>query len=292
MQALEQIVITIHGVESRGEWMDQVHPELTGIDDLKHYPHYYGRFRFWNVARFRHRGREIRKFYSEYSRVRELHSDMAPSVIAHSFGTHIISQALLKFPSIEFDRVILCGSIVSRDYDWNTLVRSGRVGRIRNEVARNDSVVRLFRRRLMRVLVPGTGPSGIDKFTARCEQLEQPVFEFEHSSHFVTNDHCRTFWIPFIRGTEALKELCQRCRGPGEDSRAANEKFNLEYSSRIEAGVRRLFHYRSPSAEQIRDYCQIVRHRVIEKGVLGRLNGEQLIRREALALEEVTRREE
>lgn len=285
MSEVCEIIITIHGVESIGRWQDQIHPEFGGIDDFVHEPHNYGRFQFWKAAVPCLRRREIRRFYKKYSEIRGRNQGVAPSVVAHSFGTYIVAHALLTYPYIEFDRVILCGSVVDCDYDWVSLLEKNRIRRIRNEVAGRDYVVQLFRWRLMRLLIPGTGPSGTDNFRNTSNQLQQPFFNlFTHSEHFVANEHCRKSWIPFLRGTEHFMNLCKRCLHDGSDAVQALAEFDQEYGSLIRGYVEKLFHARFPTAEQISDYYKIVRGNVIYEGVSGKRNAEKLVQRQTLAL--------
>lgn len=48
-------------------------------------------------------------------------------MIAHSFGTYIVSRTLEQYPSTKLDRLILCGSIIHKDFDCETLLGSRRV---------------------------------------------------------------------------------------------------------------------------------------------------------------------
>jgi hypothetical protein len=143
----------------------------------------------------------------------------------------------------------------------------------------------------MRRVIPGTGPSGIDKFRSAIDKLEQPVFHlFTHSDHFVANEHCRKSWIPFLRRTEDLVTLCKRCLSGGSDAEKALAQFDEEYAGLIQLYVEKLFHFRFPTARQISDYCKIIRRNVIEQGALGKRKAERLIQRETLALLKVISR--
>lgn len=51
-------------------------------------------------------------------------SDTKISVIAHSFGTYIIGAYLAGFedkPPVNFETIILTGSILSEEYDWDKM---------------------------------------------------------------------------------------------------------------------------------------------------------------------------
>src|SRR6266576_3024215 len=170
MSANDEVVITIHGVETLGQWQNEVHPLLTGLPGFFHHPYNYSKFAWWQVALPVFKERAIERFVQMYSSLRDQHPGVVPSVIAHSFGTYVISRALREF-GIAIDRVVLCGSIVDRRYDWARLIRRGQVRGIRNEIASKDRLVRMFRSPAMRALVPGSGSSGVDGFSWRLPQL-------------------------------------------------------------------------------------------------------------------------
>jgi len=52
------------------------------------------------------------KFYDEKIGFKE-----RPSVVCHSFGTWILTEAIMTYPSIKFERVIMFGSILSPELD-------------------------------------------------------------------------------------------------------------------------------------------------------------------------------
>ena len=62
----------------------------------------------------------VRRFLALYDRVRARHGP--PSVIAHSFGTYLVTRALSDFEGARLRALILFGSIVSETFDWVTIV--------------------------------------------------------------------------------------------------------------------------------------------------------------------------
>ena len=85
----------------------------------------------------------VRRFLALYDRVRARHGP--PSVIAHSFGTYLVTRALSDFEGARLPALILFGSIVSETFDWGTIVARGQVtpARMRNEVGAHAAIVRL-----------------------------------------------------------------------------------------------------------------------------------------------------
>jgi serine/threonine-protein kinase len=115
-----------------------------------------------------------------------------PSIVAHSFGTYVLGNALLRYPYLRFDKVLLCGSILPRDFPWAALIERGQVQAVRNEFGRHDVWTRA-----VAWFVPGTGPSGLRGFTDTHARLEQERFEFEHSEYF-ERGHMENRWVPFL----------------------------------------------------------------------------------------------
>jgi pimeloyl-ACP methyl ester carboxylesterase len=266
------VLITIHGVESVGLWQSQVHAEFSGIEDFFHHPHTYGPFYGPSTLSKSERDTEIADFFTFYSQVRERHQGVVPSVIAHSFGTYIVSRALVLFPLMELDRLVLCGSIVATDYDWT----ARRVSAVRNEIAGDDAVVSLFRSPHSRKLIPDSGPSGVDGFSTKSEKLHEAHFPaYGHSGYFVTNEHCRESWIPFVRGTERFRQVCRACLGqPMEPS--VQTVFTREYEPLIERALAVLLP-QSVSAETRDALAKIAREHVLKTGSSGRYPADKAV---------------
>ena len=119
-----------------------------------------------------------------------------PSLVAHSFGTYILGNAMLKYDWLRFDKIILCGSILPVDFPWDELIKHGQVQSVRNEYGVQDILVRL-----VSWFVADTGPSGYRRFSRTHKRLEQEEFLYEHSEYFDTG-HMESKWLPFLRKQE------------------------------------------------------------------------------------------
>lgn len=115
-----------------------------------------------------------------------------PSIVAHSFGTYILGNAMLKYDWLRFDKIILCGSILPTNFPWDKLIERGQVQSVRNEYG-----VRDIWSGLVRWCVAGTGSSGRDGFTCVHDRLVQEEFEYAHSEYF-DKGHMRAKWLPFL----------------------------------------------------------------------------------------------
>lgn len=267
-----RVITSIHGIESDGKWQEEIDPSFDGIHELFYRRHKYGRFRFWKVAVPFLRRREVKRFVRFYD---ELYRTTAtvPSVIAHSFGTYIISRALHHFPAVRFRNVVLCGSVVARDYDWPTLIKEGRVVRVRNEMSRDDNVVRLFRKKALQVLIPGTGPSGIEGFTRSHASVVDMQYEFGHSGQFILLTHCDRYWRPWLCENEVFADVCDRCiNGPSQAG--AMTTLRQSYAPELQAKLAAFFPAASP--QQVTGLFDGLLYAFIELGATGKYTPEQL----------------
>jgi pimeloyl-ACP methyl ester carboxylesterase len=162
-------------------------------------------FGYFSIIRFLlpwQREAKVRWFRSNYddlieNRYAGLGPDNYPSVVAHSFGTYILGYALLKYRNIRLDKVILCGSILPRNFPWKEIIERGQVRELRNEYGVKDVWVRF-----VKWFVKGSGSSGENGFTEngfklQSDRIIQEEFRFEHSEYF-NRGHMGEFWIPFL----------------------------------------------------------------------------------------------
>ena len=136
------LVVLIHGIRDFGEWQDLVKTHLQRLDGIIVEPlgyDYYDPLRFLIPAFFQRRSQAI---IADSIRIKknllEREFDgVRTSVIAHSFGTHVIIAILENNADIHLENLILCGSVLPRLYDFKNV--SGRVsGKIINEVGCRD----------------------------------------------------------------------------------------------------------------------------------------------------------
>jgi hypothetical protein len=87
---VNELVLSIHGVECHGKWQLRVTPEFGGTGGLMHYPHLYGCFRVWNVLRPSSRKRQVAAFYGLLSDFQKRYPDVRPSVIVGLAGETLL----------------------------------------------------------------------------------------------------------------------------------------------------------------------------------------------------------
>src|SRR5271166_4248609 len=203
--SLTRVICPLHGIRTLAAWQK-------GLSDLAASHGWVCRLDRWSYGRF-----SLLAFFTPWSREAKLgwlrrqydaethdrrlliEKGQAPSVVAHSFGTYILGYTLLRFDFIRFNKVILCGSILPRDFPWDQLIARGQVQAVRNEFGVRDPWVKW-----VRWFVRGTGPSGSSGFACTHERLEQEEFDFDHSDYFGL-DHMEDRWIPFLN--KPLEEI-------------------------------------------------------------------------------------
>src|SRR5262249_15004555 len=154
-QANKSLVITLHGIRTFAPWQKDLADEL-GKAGFNTKSLQYGYFSSFKLVLPASRRKQIEWFRDRYTDITNEYPGVVPSIIAHSFGTYIITRALELFDGIKFDQVILCGSVAPQDYDWQPLFNNGQVKRVLNECAKRDIVVRAAP-----FFVQDAGPSGV-----------------------------------------------------------------------------------------------------------------------------------
>jgi len=198
-----RLVISVHGIHTRGAWQKEVNPYLQKKGFL-HELLDYGNYWVLQLLIPPVRAKKVEWFRKEYERL-TANSKTRPSIIAHSFGTYIVANALLKYPEIIFDRLILCGSIVRRDYPWDRLLNRGQGNAVLNEYGGLDLSVKLAP-----WFITNTGASGAKGFQCidpALYQRKRPLFG--HSDYFFALNY-EDNWIPFLRGIEPELQATQQ----------------------------------------------------------------------------------
>jgi len=114
------------------------------------------------------------------------------SILAHSFGTYIVTDILRKYPELQIQHLILCGSVVSRDFPWSE-VRSRIKGVVINDCGTRDiwpALAELLSGSYDATGVVGIGDPARDRF-----------HNFGHSGFFA-EQFTRTQWLPLFRGDD------------------------------------------------------------------------------------------
>jgi hypothetical protein len=174
--------------------------EELGLDRYHHQPYRYGYFSGFRFLSSSQRSRIVEEFHEWFigrcrasdadERRRQIHR---PSIIAHSFGSYVVGECMLKYREVRFDKIILCGSILPKEFDWGELLARNQVWCVRNEFGLKDIWARIVGR-----FIPRTGDSGRSGFEHDSPCVQQERFDFHEHSDYFKRDHIRDFWRPFL----------------------------------------------------------------------------------------------
>jgi hypothetical protein len=202
------LVITLHGIRTFAPWQKVLADEL-GAKGFESKTLDYGFLGALKVILPWKRKAQVKWFRDEYTS--KIPDGELPSIICHSFGTYMVARAMESYEGIKFNQIILCGSIIPPDYDWQTLFERGQVNRVLNECAKKDIVVKASP-----FFIGDAGPSGAQGFDSRDDNrlCQRYVSKFGHSDYLHSLNY-RTNWLPFLKGGS-----------PPKDLQPLNKKFN------------------------------------------------------------------
>ncbi|MFA0269779.1 hypothetical protein BCV29_02480 [Vibrio cyclitrophicus] len=199
----EGVLVTIHGLNTTAAWNSDVMPVFSS--------------KGWIVAPFNYGFQTPEILLSEKGRKNVLNSfrdwiydisrtyDAPISIIAHSFGTYVIGKYLDGFTDttpVQFESIILTGSILNENFDWDSCVNS--VGRVRNEKAPNDQWVKWMPDKNWLGLDPLFGKAGILGFNSTSRILTQHSNSIFDHNNMIKKDVINQMWLPYIQSNKAV----------------------------------------------------------------------------------------
>jgi pimeloyl-ACP methyl ester carboxylesterase len=186
----KHFLIFLHGMNTYAEWQEMLSESIRNRTNLEPVPLGYGNvhpFKF--LLPFPYRQLRLRIVLRELRAIREINPDADISIVAHSFGTYLLSRSLQKLPNLKLRHVILCGSIVKSDFDWNAL-KDRFVAPIVNDIGLQDRWPALAKGWSV-----GYGDSG--SFGFKKGLVRDRYFDLDHSG-FLTKDHAKRYWLPLL----------------------------------------------------------------------------------------------
>lgn len=127
-----------------------------------------------------------------FRQIRDIQKEFAGSeisIIAHSFGTHLISEILRREFDLKVKKLIFIGSVVPYDFPFENF--SGRFeGKILNEVGTHD-----LWPALAESVTTGYGSTGTFGFK---NPRVYDVWNASTHSEMLTEQHCEERWVPFL----------------------------------------------------------------------------------------------
>ena len=186
----KQIVVLLHGMNTNAEWQEALAEPIRNETSLEPLVVGYGNFhpvKFFIPLIYRI-GR-IQRVRRDLLGIQERNPGTQISIVAHSFGTYVLTNILRTTPELKFHRVILCGSIVCTDYDWTAVANRISIPVV-NDIGRHDIWPSMAKSWSW-----GYGDSGAVGF--KHSVVRDRHFEYHHSE-FMTVDHMRSYWLPYL----------------------------------------------------------------------------------------------
>lgn len=181
-------VVLLHGIRTEGAWQEMIATVLRA-NGTRPIPLKYG---FFDLLRFLTPGlreRPIRRIHDQLMNIKDRNPHLDLVVVAHSFGTYIITRLLRAHPYLRLKRLALCGSIVRRDFEWAQIQ-----DRIEEEVL-NDCGTHDIWPVLAQSVTWGYGASGTFGFGTF--GVRDRYHKYSHSEFF-NPDFAKKYWVPFI----------------------------------------------------------------------------------------------
>ncbi|MCG8036147.1 MAG: hypothetical protein JAZ19_03845 [Candidatus Thiodiazotropha taylori] len=188
-QPNEEVIVLIHGIRTFAEWFDLIKNEIESNSNASVYFIKYG---YLDVVRFWFpiwtRSHTIKHVKQQLRIIRDKHRTDDFVIVAHSFGTYIVSKILETESDIDIKRLLLCGSIIRENYRWDLLPKPP-------SPVLNDCGLRDNWPIVAKTLSWGYGTSG--SFGLNSTHITNRYFDLNHSGFF-TEDFIRKYWMPYI----------------------------------------------------------------------------------------------
>jgi hypothetical protein len=188
---VEHVVLLIHGIRTEADWQEMVVQQLTS-PQVRVFPIKYG---FFDAFQFLLPGPTrkgpMQKVLKEIRIVRDRFPTAKLSIIAHSFGTHVVSQLLQNNFDIRLFRTLFCGAVVQRNYPWEKVLRQITEDQVVNECGKSDVWPVIAQS-----VTWGYGASGTHGFGGVV--VRDRYHSGGHSQYF-SPAFIAEFWTPFIR---------------------------------------------------------------------------------------------
>lgn len=199
---MADVVVLVHGIRTRAGWMSDIRPVLqqAGFTVV---PTSYGRF---NLLRFLcpfpwFRKKAVDRIRQQISEAISTNQATSISVIAHSFGTYVVSEILASEPSIKWKRIIFAGSVVPEDFPFLQYGPRFVQANSANSPILNEVGTRDFLPALASSITWGYGYIG--SFGLNDALVENRFRKGLSHSDFLTPSFVATNWVPFLNSQMA-----------------------------------------------------------------------------------------
>lgn len=183
------LLILVHGIHTDGAWHRRVQNAFVSFSNINVIETTYDCVNFIQMlSPFRYA--PVKKVLREIREARRNDPKARLMIVAHSFGSYILSKILRNNNDLDFERILLYGSIIPRNFNWGMFARNMKPNSILNHIGTDD-----FYPVLATCFTFGYGASGHLGF--KTAKVVDRFFKLGHSEFF-TDEHIKSLWAPFI----------------------------------------------------------------------------------------------
>lgn len=171
-EKVTDVIFVMHGIRDYGHWTQKIARKairraasLDGDRVVVSETSTYGYFPMLPFILPGTRRRKVEWLMDEYAEAVARYPEATFAYMGHSNGTYLVARALQLYPVAKFTNIVLVGSVVVTDYDWQKLINTGRVKRVLNYTATGDMVVAFFPKLFQKPRIQDLGSAGHDGFT-------------------------------------------------------------------------------------------------------------------------------
>jgi hypothetical protein len=186
------LVILVHGIRDIARWQNEVGRALEAEGLIVEHTSY-GRL---NLLAFLvpidyFRKKAAARVWTDIQHARMLHPEADVSIIAHSFGTFVVTRILKEQFALQLNRLLLCGSVVRYDFPFEQ-IQNRFMPPLVNDVGTADPWPAMAES-----LTTGYGSAGTFGFNR--PGVRDRYHNGESHGYFLNAGFAKTYWAPFLR---------------------------------------------------------------------------------------------
>ena len=199
----ELIVYSVHGINTNGEWQDSFDKYLKEKTEvtISHFPYKYQYYPIYSFLVPPLRRNEVKRMISELEFCARKAPNSTVHLVAHSFGTYVICQALRQIPQENCPKIgnlILVNSVLKSGYDFSQIVSKHKIDKVLCECALNNRILIMSQ-----IFAMGLGMGGRMGFKGGLyKTIRNRFFKGGHSDLFCSAKF--TDWFEIIMNKEVV----------------------------------------------------------------------------------------
>jgi hypothetical protein len=203
---VKHLVVLLHGIRTAAEWQEEIRDAIEGLDLIVK-PMKYD---YFDVLRFimpikLFKEQKISYVTDQLRALRQFYPNAEISIIAHSFGTFIVSEIIKRQLFGSFRRIVFCGSVVKVVFSWSRYLLDTRS--LINDCGEFD-----YWPIVAEVITFGYGASGYVGFNDVA--VENRFHLRLRHSDFLNAHYARRYWRSFIVDGVVLRPKTRRWKIP------------------------------------------------------------------------------